>query len=144
MSFAGTFEHNLDAKNRLSVPTRMRASLSGPLVLAQDTERCVTIWAKETYDANSEKALAGLNPLGERAQLIKRFRGANSVEAELDSSGRVNVPGFLIDWAGLQREVAVIGAGDHAEIWDRATWNEQNTSLAEQMKNLARELDARD
>ena len=141
MAFAGTYEHTLDAKNRLSVPTRFRSSLSGSIVLAQDSERCMTVWPKNEYDAETAAILAPLNAGGARYQKIKRFRNANSFDAELDGSGRVGLPGSLIGWAGLDREVTVIGAGDHLEIWDRAAWAGYNDGLADEIKQIQRELD---
>lgn len=140
MSFAGTADHTLDAKNRLSVSTRHRSSLAGPIVLAQDsTAPCVTIWPKEVYDAHTDAALAGLNPISDKAQLIKRARG-RAHEAELDSNGRVSIPAFLVKHAMLDREVTVIGARDHLEVWDAAQWAAGEDELNRQMAEITRGL----
>jgi MraZ protein len=142
MSFAGTADHTLDAKNRLSVSTRHRSSLSGPVMLAQDsTTPCVTIWPKAVYDANTDAALAGLNPIGEKASLIKRFRNGRAHEAELDGNGRVGIPPFLLEHAKLDRDVKVIGAGDHLEVWNRALWPAAEDELTKQMAEITRGLD---
>jgi MraZ protein len=141
MSFAGTADHTLDAKNRLSVSTRHRSSLSGPIVLAQDsTAPCVTIWPQEVYDANTEAALADLNPISKDATLIKRFRNGRSQVAELDGNGRVGIPPFLVKHAKLDREVTVIGAGDHIEVWDRGQWEATEDELAAQMTAIIEAL----
>jgi MraZ protein len=134
MSFAGTADHTLDPKKRLSVSTRHRSSLSGPIVLAQDsTAPCVTIWPKAVYDANTDAALADLNPISKDATLIKRFRNGRSQEAELDGNGRVSIPAFLVKHAKLDKDVTVIGAGDHLEVWDRTQWAAGEDDLAAQM-----------
>ena len=68
MAFRGTFDHTLDAKNRLTIPAKFRASLAGGVVLAKGIERCVQVWTPKAYDAYVTAALAGLNPLSEPAR----------------------------------------------------------------------------
>lgn len=138
----GTYEHTLDSKSRLSVPTRFRSSLSGPLVLAQDFERCLTIWPQEAYDAETDGMLSTLARGGSRSRKLLRFRMANAFHGELDGSGRVGIPARLAEWAGLQREVAVIGAGDHLEVWDREAWAQYNEGLADEAMTIAEGLDS--
>lgn len=141
MSFAGTADHTLDAKNRLSVSTRHRSSLAGPVVLAQDsTAPCVTIWPKAVYDAHTDAALEKFNPISEKAQIIKRARG-RAHEAELDNNGRVGIPAFLLKHASLDREVTVIGARDHLEVWDAAGWATGEDDLNQQMAEIVKGLD---
>jgi MraZ protein len=137
MSFAGTADHTLDPKKRLSVSTRHRSSLSGPIVLAQEaTAACVTIWPKEVYEQQTEAALEGLNPISQAATEIRRFRYGRSQEAELDGNGRVSIPAFLVKHAKLEKDVTVVGAGDHLEIWDRATWSVGEDDLATSMAKI--------
>ena len=64
--------------------------------------------------------IAGLHPLSKDAQKLRRFFSANSLDTELDAAGRVMVPTFLLDHAGLGKDVVVTGADDSLEIWDRA------------------------
>ena len=142
MSFAGTADHTLDVKKRLAVSTRHRPELSGPIMVAQDSvSPCVTIWPKAIYDANTDAVLAGLNPGGVKAAAIKRFRNGRSHEAELDGNGRVGIPPFLVEHAGLDRDVTVVGAGDHIEVWDRARWSSAEDDLTKQMAEITKGLD---
>jgi MraZ protein len=141
MSFDGTAEHTLDAKNRLSVPTRFRSSLSGPIVVAKSTERCISIWPKESYDDYRRAALEGLNPMGQKATKMKRFFAANALSTELDGTGRVGLPQFLVEHANLDREVTVIGADDHVEIWDRKAWLDYNNALTADVLSISEGLD---
>jgi MraZ protein len=141
MSFAGTADHTLDPKKRLSVSTRHRSSLSGPIVLAQDSSApCVTIWPKDVYEQQTEAALAGLNPISKAATGIRRFRYGRSQEAELDGNGRVSIPAFLVEYAKLEKDVTVVGAGDHLEIWDRSKWTAGEDDLAKQMADIIEAL----
>ena len=136
MAFRGTFDHSLDAKNRLTVPARFRAALSEGVVLAKALERCVAIWTPSAYDEYTRSALAGFHPLSPEAQKLQRFFAANSFDTELDAAGRVMVPPFLVEHAGLSREVVVTGAGNAVELWDRATWADYNVALASDVSEI--------
>lgn len=141
MSFSGTADHTLDPKKRLSVSTRHRSSLSGPIVLAQDSSApCVTIWPKDVYEEQTEASLAGLNPISKAATDIRRFRYGRSQEAELDGNGRVSIPAFLVEYAKLEKDVTVVGAGDHLEIWDRSKWSAGEDDLAKRMADIIEAL----
>jgi MraZ protein len=140
MVFRGTFDYSLDVKNRLTVPARYRAALSAGVVLAMGLERCVALWTPDGYDAYTQASLAGFHPLSPEAQKLKRFFSANSLETELDAAGRIMLPAFLIDHAGLEKEVVVTGSGDALEIWDRATWAEYNAALASAVNDITSHL----
>ncbi len=140
MAFRGTFDHTLDAKNRLTVPARFRAELSGGVVLAKGLERCVAVWTPAAYDEYTAAALQGLHPLSKEAQKLRRFFSANSLDTELDAAGRVMVPSFLLDHAGLSKDVVVTGAGDALEIWDRSTWATYNDALSSDVDEITASL----
>ena len=139
-TFRGTFDYSLDAKNRLTVPARFRAALAEGVVMAKGTEPCVALWTPEAYDAYTESILSGYNPLSEEADKIQRFFAANSHDTELDSAGRVMVPGFLMEHGGLAKDVVVTGAGDCLEVWDRQTWSDYNDALIADVKDIRSRL----
>ena len=92
LAFHGTFEHTLDAKHRLTVPSKFRAALAGHVVLVKAVDRCVSVYPEATYSALTEAALAGLNPFSPEARELKRMFFGNALDVELDSAGRVMVP----------------------------------------------------
>jgi MraZ protein len=138
MAFRGTFDHTLDAKNRLTIPAKFRASLSEGVVLSKGIERCVQVWTPKGYDSYVEAALAGLNPLSEEARKLNRFFAANSLDTELDAAGRVGIPSFLLEHGELPKEVVVTGAGDCLEVWGRPTWAAYNEALSNELPDIAR------
>ncbi|MEA2223270.1 MAG: transcriptional regulator MraZ [Solirubrobacteraceae bacterium] len=140
MAFRGTFDYTLDAKNRLTVPARFRAELAGGVVLAKGLERCVAVWTPAAYDEYTAAALQGLHPLSKEAQKLRRFFSANSLDTELDAAGRVMLPAFLLDHAGLSKDVVVTGSGDALEIWDRMTWATYNDALASDVDEITASL----
>jgi MraZ protein len=129
--FRGTFDHTLDAKNRLTVPARYRATLAEGVVLAMpvDQKPCVGVWRPEDYERYSERALAELPPLSPRLSELERFFFGSSHDADLDAAGRIMIPGFLGDHAKLKKDVVVVGVGDRLELWDRDRWNEHRPTL---------------
>jgi MraZ protein len=129
--FRGTFDHTLDAKNRLTVPARYRAALSEGVVLAMpvDLKPCVGVWRPAEYETYTRRALEELPPLSPRLSELERFFYGSSHDAELDAAGRIMVPGFLGQHADLSKEVVVVGVGDRLELWDKGTWNGHRSTL---------------
>jgi MraZ protein len=140
VAFRGTFDYSLDAKNRLTVPAKFRASLADGLVLAKGIERCVAFWTPADYEAYTAAALTGMHPLSPDAEKLNRYFSANSLDAELDSAGRVMVPGFLLEHAGLTKEVVVTGAGNRLEVWDRQAWSDYNAALSDDVASITAAL----
>lgn len=129
MAFRGTYDHSLDAKNRLTLPARFRGQLGEKVVLAKGTANCVTVWTPDEFDAYVAAALAGEHPLSPRADQINRYFQANSHEVEIDAAGRVAISPRLMAHAGLAKEVVVTGVGSRLEIWDRKAWDEYDATL---------------
>jgi MraZ protein len=144
--FRGTFDHTLDAKNRLTVPARYRAALAGGVVLGMpvDLEPCVGVWDPDEYERYSRRALADLPALSPRLTELERFFYGSSQDAELDAAGRIMVPGFLCEHAGLQKEVVVVGAGDRLELWSKDVWNEHRPALLSGVARITADVDNTD
>ena len=140
MAFRGHFEHSLDVKNRLSIPTRFRAAFSSGVVLAKEPEPCLAIWTPDTHEAIIERALSGMNPMGSEHRKLSRFFQGNSFEMELDASGRVTLPPPLISHTGIEKEVVVVGVGDHLEVWARQRWQEEQEALDAEIGEVTERL----
>jgi transcriptional regulator MraZ len=142
--FRGTFDHTLDAKNRLTVPARYRAALAEGAVLAIpiDQQPCVGVWRPEEYNRYTDRAIAELPPLSGRLQELERFFYGNSIDAELDAAGRIMLPSFLIEHASLSKEVVVVGVGPRLELWDKASWNVHRSALRGSVAEVTARADA--
>jgi MraZ protein len=136
LAFHGTFEHTLDAKHRLTVPSKFRSALAGRVVLVRAVDRCVSVYPAETYEAMTQAALSGLNPFSPQARELKRVLFANATDVELDSAGRVMVPPRYREHASIDRDVVITGAGDCLELWDAATWAAYDSDLTERAPDL--------
>jgi MraZ protein len=129
LAFHGTFEHSLDAKNRLTVPSKLRAAFSEGAFLVKSADRCISLYPSSTYSALVDTALSGMNPLSAQARELNRYFRSNAHAVELDSAGRVMLSPRQLEHAGIERDVVVIGAGDCLELWDPSTWAAYDSDL---------------
>jgi MraZ protein len=140
VAFRGTFDYSLDAKNRLTVPAKFRAALADGVVLAKGIEQCVQVWRPSDYEAFTSDATQGFHRLSSDGRKLRSFFAANSLDTDLDSAGRVGVPLFLLEHAGLEKEVVVVGADDCLEVWDRARWVDYNAALTDEIATITAKL----
>ncbi|WP_300523679.1 division/cell wall cluster transcriptional repressor MraZ [Aminiphilus sp.] len=138
--FVGTYEHRLDEKGRIVLPSRFRQGLGRDVVASVGMQRCVSIYPQTGWESLLEKLDALPLP---RAQLkdFMRVLFATANEIQLDGAGRMIISPFLREHAALNQELCIIGNGDHVEIWDRERWtSHQEKVLAEDFSAIAREL----
>ena len=140
MAFHGTFEHTLDAKNRLTVPSKLRAAFSEGAFLVRGADRCVSLYPASTYSALTDAALSGFNPLSAQARELKRYFHSNAQAVELDSAGRVMLGPRQMEHASIARDVVVIGAGDCLELWDPSAWADYDSDLTARGPDLTASL----
>ena len=122
MSFTGEFRHTIDAKGRLIVPSRMRDELAGDeAVLVTYLDGCIAMFSKEGFE-RFEQQLMGLERSREESRALIRTMGSGTHEDEVDKQGRITVPAKLRNYAAIEKEVVIIGAFDHAELWNPQAW----------------------
>ena len=140
MAFRGHFEYSLDAKKRLNIPPRFRAAFSGGVVLAKWLEPCVAIWTPDAFESFTSSFLADLNPVSAERRKLTRFFAGSSFDTELDSAGRVTLNQALLDHAGVEKEVVLVGNLDHLEVWDRDKWIADQRELNAEIVEIAEGL----
>jgi MraZ protein len=136
--FLGDYQHTLDAKGRVSLPAKFRNEMTGKLVIAKGFDTCLAVYSVAEWEKFTEVILsrADFDP---DVRQLRRQLTSGSNEVELDSAGRVSLPQNLREWAGLKKDVAVIGNGNRIEIWDSEKWAEYNGESAS-MEELASKL----
>ncbi len=141
MSFTGEFRHTIDAKGRLIVPARMREGLSGDrLVLTRWMDACVALWSVQEW-TGMEASLRAQGRSDRSARAVVRLIAASAYADDIDRQGRITVPVHLRDYAGIERDVVVIGALDHGEIWSPQGWEQEQAQGAEgRLEELAQGL----
>jgi MraZ protein len=121
------YEHSLDAKGRIILPAKFRGNFESNLALvSKHNEGCLAIWTPEAFDKVSAEMAARMEGTPEERQLARSW-AMGSAEVDLDPQGRLAIPQYLRDFAGLEqgRAVLVHGAITHIELWDRDTWDVQ-------------------
>lgn len=119
-TFFGRYDHSLDAKGRLILPSRLRTRLGTRFFLTAHLEYCLALWPLETFQAEVESREAEAIDTWTRNAVREWF--AKVAEVEQDTQGRVLIPAELRDYAALGREVIVIGVHNHVELWSPDRW----------------------
>ena len=115
----GEYTHSLDAKGRVNFPARLREDLGDRFIITKGLDESLFVYSLEEWNKLDQK-LSEL-PLS-KSRMLKRFFYAGAVEVEGDKQGRVIIPQNLREYAGLSKDVTVVGASTRAEIWDSARW----------------------
>ncbi|NBU32172.1 MAG: transcriptional regulator MraZ [Actinobacteria bacterium] len=121
--FLGTHTPKLDEKGRLILPAKFRESLTAGLVMTKGQERCLVIWAQEQF-AEYAESLRARSQNNEKVRAFTRVFFSSAFDDVADKQGRVTIPAQLRQWAGLDRELVVIGADTRIEIWDSVAWSQ--------------------
>ena len=131
--FLGTYAPKLDEKGRVILPAKFREELSPGIVMTRGQENCLYVFTTREFEAFAEKISQA--PLTDKAARSYARMTLSGASAEMpDKQNRVTIPANLRSYAGLDRDLTVIGAGTRVEIWDSAAWDiylaEQETSFA--------------
>ncbi len=126
--FLGTYAPKLDEKGRIILPAKFRDELASGLVLTRGQEHCVYVFSQREFESLHEKIRQAPVTSKQARDYLRVFLSGASAELP-DKQNRVTIPTPLRTYAGLDRDLVVIGAGSRAEIWDAEAWE---TYLAEQ------------
>ncbi|MHA6668287.1 division/cell wall cluster transcriptional repressor MraZ [Homoserinimonas sp. A447] len=131
--FLGTYAPKLDDKGRVILPAKFRSELEGGVVIARGQERCLYVFSTREFEELHDKIRQAPVTSKQARDYLRLFlSGANSEVP--DSQNRVTIPAQLRSYAGLDRELTVIGVGNRAEIWDTEAWEQY---YAEQESNFS-------
>ena len=135
--FLGQYRHNLDSKDRLTVPARYREPLEKGAYVMQGFDRNLMVMTDEAFDA-VRAHLQGMSFTEPVTRLLRRLIFSTADRVELDKAGRILIPQFLRQNMQLDGEVVLVGAGDYFEIWAPEAWVEQNAQLQDSQANAQR------
>ena len=116
----GEYQHSLDSKGRIFIPSRLREELGPVFYVTLSMDRCLSAYSKESWQFFSEK----VNSMPYVKQRKMRPLFAYAARLEMDTQGRALIPQNLRDHAGLLKNVTVVGCNNHAEFWDSDLWTE--------------------
>lgn len=140
MMFMGEYNHTIDAKGRLIVPSKFREALGDTFVVTKGLDGCLFVYDNEEWQAFEEK-LKSLPITNKEARQFARFFLAGAAEVEVDKQGRILVPNILREFAQISKDVVLIGVASRIEIWSKERFEgiaafEDMDEIAEHMAEL--------
>ncbi|QIK64434.1 division/cell wall cluster transcriptional repressor MraZ [Leucobacter viscericola] len=137
--FLGTFTPRLDDKGRLILPAKFRDELSDGLVITRGQERCLYVFSEAEFASMHERIRQAPVTSKQARDYLRVFLSGAHPETP-DKQSRVTIPAGLREYAGLDRELAVIGAGSRAEIWDAEAWQAYLTAQESAFSDIEEEV----
>lgn len=123
----GTYEHNMDDKNRTFIPSKMRDELGDRFIIAKGIDNCLSMYSLSEWSKFLSKFE---NFPAAKVRNLKLYFCGGAAEVKPDSQGRVVIPQKLKEHAGLTKSLVILGAQEHAEIWDSNKWNERYSAIS--------------
>lgn len=141
--FSGEYLHTLDGKGRVIIPSRLREGLGERFVITRGLDHCLFVYPPAEW-TRLEQKLKTLPFTQKDARAFNRLFFSGAMELEADKQGRILIPQNLRDYAGINRDVMIIGVSSRVEIWNEESWKEYFSRADEDYEVLAEKLDVID
>lgn len=129
----GEFNHSIDDKNRLIIPSKLRNELGNEAVITRGLDKCLFIYSKKEWESIVSK-LSNLPFTKKSVRDFNRFFLSSASTIVFDKMGRVNLSHSLLNYANLNKECVIIGVNDRVEVWDK---NEFDTFISSNLDNFS-------
>lgn len=137
--FIGEYQHSIDPKKRLAVPSKFRNELKNKVVVTRGLDKCLFVYPMKTWQEIAQKL--GSMPVGEAGtRSFVRLMLAGATDCEIDKQGRVLIPDYLKDYAELGKDVVIAGLFNRLEIWDEKKWNDYKKNAEKNTDEIAEQL----
>ena len=123
--FIGEYQHNLDTKGRITMPSKFREELGNTFYITKGMDGCLFVFPEAEW-IEMDKKINALRLSRKDARGIARLFYAGAIDVSLDKMGRVLLPGHLRQYASLEKEAIIIGVSSRVEIWDKDRWQSYN------------------
>ncbi len=138
--FIGEYKHSLDEKGRLAIPAKLRAQLKIGAVVTRGLDNCLFLYSKKDWEKLAGK-IANLPLTKANDRAFARLMLAGAMAVDFDSQGRIILPDYLRQFAGLKKKTVIAGVYDRLEIWDEDVWEKYKTGTEAQAGAIAEALD---
>ena len=125
----GEYEHTIDAKGRLSMPSKLRRDMGEAFIVTKGLDGCLFAFSQEEWK-NFETKLKSLPLSDKNARNFVRFFLAGATECEIDKQGRFLIPSNLREAGKLEKEAVIIGVGTRLEIWNKEIWTSKDEEIS--------------
>ena len=126
--FLGQYEHTIDEKGRITIPSKFREELEDSIFVTQGFDGNLQAFPPQLFELMSNQ-VRSISYLDANSRLLRRILFANAERATFDSAGRILLPAFLRETANLKGIAVVVGSGEYFELWSPENWQAQQTSL---------------
>lgn len=137
--FTGQYEHSLDEKNRIAIPSKLRASFKEGVVITKGLDGCLFLFTKNKWQKMAT-SIGQLPTTKSSARLYARLLLASAVETNFDKQGRIIIPAYLAEYANISLKGVIIGLYDRVEIWDKKKWDTLSQKVDKEAGKIAEEL----
>ncbi len=138
--FKSEYNHTLDPKGRLIVPSKFREELGDSFVVTKGLDGCLLIYPNATWSVFEEK-LRTLPQTKKEVRTLVRYFLAGAADCEVDKQGRILIPGNLRDFASIEKDVVFVGVGEKIEIWSKEKYDQDVSDMPyENMDEIAERL----
>ena len=134
--FMSEYNHTLDTKGRLIIPAKFRETLGEEFVISKGMDGCLFVYANDDWNAFEQK-LTSLPLINKEARQFARFFLAGAATVEVDKQGRILLPAVLREFAGLEKDVVLVGSASKIEIWSKERFDESNAEYEGNMDEVA-------
>ena len=135
----GEYKHTIDNKKRLAIPSKLRREIGARMVITRGLDNCLFVFPLNQWNKLVEK-LSQL-PLGQKdSRGFVRLMLAGASEVEIDKLGRILIPDYLKTYAGLKKNVVIVGVYNRLEIWDETKWKLFSKTTEKEVDNMAERL----
>ncbi len=138
--FLGEYSYRVDVKGRLPLPTRFREKLKAGLVLTAGPEKCIVAYPHTEWEKLAGE-LTGGSVLPSKLRRLRRALFSSAIDLDIDAQGRVALPQFLRQHAGIGSEAIVAGANSYFEIWNKEDWQAEKETSNEQVWQIIESLE---
>lgn len=136
----GEFNHSIDSKGRLIIPSKLRDSLGEHFVITKGMDGCLFLYPENEWEAFEGK-LRTLPLTNKKAREFKRFFLGSAVDGEIDKQGRILISTSLRTYANLDKEVVLAGVLDKVEIWSKDAWEARTAEIEENIEDIASDME---
>ena len=139
--FMGEYGHTIDAKGRIIVPAKFRESLGDNFIITKGLDNCLFVYTNEEWQRFEEK-LKTLPLTNKNARTFTRFFLAGAASVEVDKQGRILLPSVLREFAGLEKDVVLVGVASRIEIWSKDRWMQSISAYDDDMDEVAANMES--
>ena len=137
--FIGEYNHTIDSKGRLIVPSKFREALGDEFVVTKGLDGCLFVFPMDEWNFFTQK-LHDLPLTKKEARQFSRFFLAGAASCEVDKQGRILLPSVLRDFSGLDKDAVLVGVSSRIEIWSKLKWDEINNVDVDDMDDIAEHM----